>query len=129
MGDLRLNSHYFKTNRGIIKILQIIIGIIVCKRYLLDVTVGFVAELNFVALIINVIFLLLNFTSLNKAEAERIYTVVGTVLFLIAVVLNLWAAVTNTVPIGSIMSSAIFMGMLFLLFLWDVKILQGEAAN
>ncbi len=69
MGDIRVNTHYFKTNRGIIKILQIIIGIIFCKRYLMDVTVGFVSELNFAALVINVVFLLLNFTGLNKPEA------------------------------------------------------------
>jgi len=129
MGDLRLNSHYFKTNRGIIKILQIIIGVIVCKRFLTDVTVGFVSELNFAALVINVIFLLLNFTSLNKPEAERVYSIVATVLFLISVILNLWAAVSNSASIGSLMLSATFMAMLFMLFLWDVKIQQGESAN
>jgi len=129
MGDLKVNTGYFKTNRGIIKILEIIVGIIVCKSFFAAVTVGFVSELNFAVLIINVIFLILNFTSYNMENAERIYSIVCTVAFLIAIILNFWAVFANNVPIGSLLSSAVLMAVMFALFLWDVKIQQGEAKN
>lgn len=134
-----LNTAYLSSNRGIIKILQIICGFIVCS--LLCATwyggrscfgegrLGYCSGLNFVVVVINIVLFILNFINLAVWKMERLYSVICTILFLVATVLIIWYIVEYNVQRGVLIASAVFMAVEFLLFLWDVKILQGEAPN
>jgi len=134
-----LNTGYLSTNRGIIKILQIICGFIVCsllcanwyggKSCFGEGRIGFVSGLNFVVVIINIVLFILNFLNLAVWKLERLYSVVATVLFLVATVLIIWFIIEYNLSRGALIAAAVFVVIEFLLFLWDVKILQGESPN
>ncbi|KAI6174632.1 hypothetical protein M3Y97_01012300 [Aphelenchoides bicaudatus] len=134
-----LNTRYLTTNRGIIKILQIIIGIIVCSLLCYkwyggrscfgEGRLGFASGLNFVILIINVVLFFLNFLDLAVYKLERLYAVVGTILFLVAVVLLIWWLVEYGIETERLIGATVLIGVLFILFLYDLKILQGEISN
>uniref|UniRef100_A0A1I7X5R0 MARVEL domain-containing protein n=1 Tax=Heterorhabditis bacteriophora TaxID=37862 RepID=A0A1I7X5R0_HETBA len=174
MGEISLNTRYLSTNRGIIKILQIVAGFIICsllcsqwyggRSCFGEGRLGFCSGLNFVCVIINIVLFVLNFLNIGAWGLERIYSVVSTVLFLIASVLIIWFIIEVNSSRGWLIASAVgimkklsskdthllsskalirticleqsIMSYLqalivceFLLFLWDVKILQGEAPN
>lgn len=69
-----LNTAYLSTNRGIIKILQIIVGFIICsllcanwyggKSCFGEGRLGFASGLNFVVVVINIVLFILNFVNL-----------------------------------------------------------------
>ena len=72
---MRLNTQYLQSNRGFIKIAEIIIEIVIacllCSNYYLgrsncitDGRLGYSSILNFVCLIINVVLLFLNLVTL-----------------------------------------------------------------
>jgi hypothetical protein len=134
-----LNTGYLSTNRGIIKILQIICGFIVCsllcanwyggKSCFGEGRLGFTSGLNFVIVVINIVLFILNFLNLAVWKLERVYSVIATVLFLVASVLIIWYIVEHEVSRGTLIATAVFVIIEFLLFLWDVKILQGESPN
>ena len=134
-----LNTNYLSTNRGIIKILQIICGFFVCsllcatwyggKSCFGEGRIGFCSGLNFVIVIINIVLFILNLLNLAVWKLERIYSVIATILFLVATVLIVWYIIEWNVSRGTLIASAVFIVIEFLLFLWDVKILQGEAPN
>ncbi|CAD5235381.1 unnamed protein product [Bursaphelenchus xylophilus] len=132
------DSNYLSSHRGIIKIAQIIIGIVIVSLTCGNVfghgscfkegRISYTSGLNSVTLIINIVFLILNLLELSQLSLERIYTFVGTVLFLIAAILIVWLIVVNDHRGGYITIAALVI-IQFLLFLWDSKILQGEASN
>jgi hypothetical protein len=134
-----LNTGYLSSNRGIIKILQIISGFIVssllCANWyggqscFGEGRIGYCSGLNFVIVIINIVLFILNFINLSVWRMERFYSVIATVLFLVATVLIVWYIIDHNVQRGVLIASAVFILIEFLLFLWDVKILQGEAPN
>uniref|UniRef100_A0A915D6M2 MARVEL domain-containing protein n=1 Tax=Ditylenchus dipsaci TaxID=166011 RepID=A0A915D6M2_9BILA len=134
-----INTGYLSTNRGIIKILQIICGFIVCsllcanwyggKSCFGEGRLGYCSGLNFVIVIINIVLFILNFLNLAVWKLERVYSVIATVLFLVASVLIIWYIVEYESSRGTLIATAVFIVIEFLLFLWDVKILQGEAPN
>ncbi|VDN07298.1 unnamed protein product [Thelazia callipaeda] len=100
MGDIGLNTRYLSSNRGLIKIIQIILGFVVCSLLCAswhggrscfgEGRLGFCSGLNFVVLIINIILFIMNLLNISAWKIERIYSVVCTVLFLIASVLIIW---------------------------------------
>jgi len=134
-----LNTGYLSSNRGIIKILQIICGFIVssllCANWyggrscFGEGRLGYCSGLNFVVVVINIVLFILNFINLAAYRMERLYSVICTVLFLVASVLIIWYIVEYNVQRGVLIASAVFIIIEFILFLWDVKILQGEAPN
>ncbi|KAI1716493.1 hypothetical protein Ddc_05491 [Ditylenchus destructor] len=134
-----INTGYLSTNRGIIKILQIISGFVVCsllcanwyggKSCFGEGRLGYTSGLNFVIVIINIVLFILNFLNLAVWKLERIYSVIATVLFLVASILIIWFIIEHEINRGTLIASAIFVVLEFLLFLWDVKILQGESPN
>lgn len=95
-----LNTGYFATNRGIIKIVQIILGIVICsilcgnwyggRECFGEGRLGYVSGLNFVVLIINVVLLILNFVELGMWKLERLYSIVCFILFVIATGVFIW---------------------------------------
>jgi hypothetical protein len=50
--------------------------------------------------------------------------VVGTILFLVAVVLLVWWLVENGIETERLIGATVLIGVLFILFLYDLKILQ-----
>ncbi|VDO27142.1 unnamed protein product, partial [Brugia timori] len=65
MGDISLNTRYLSSNRGIIKIVQIVLGFVICSLLCTswyggrscfgEGRIGFCSGLNFVVLIINIV--------------------------------------------------------------------------
>uniref|UniRef100_A0A914C8F6 MARVEL domain-containing protein n=1 Tax=Acrobeloides nanus TaxID=290746 RepID=A0A914C8F6_9BILA len=134
-----LNTHYFGTNRGIIKIAQIILGFVI-SAFLCGAWYGgekcfgngklsFVSGLNFVLLVINIVLVILNFVELGMWKLERIYSIIGAVLFLVAAAIFLWYMIQDNDSSGWRIATLVMVFVQFLLFLWDVKILQGESPN
>ncbi|KAI1716193.1 hypothetical protein DdX_07227 [Ditylenchus destructor] len=133
-----INTAYLTTNRGIIKILQIVIGFIICsllcgnwyggKTCFGEGRLGYASGLNFVIVIVNIVLLILNFVDLSIFSLERTYSVVSTVLFLIASLMMIWFVIDTNFHSTHIISTVLIVTQ-FVLFLWDVKILQGEAPN
>ncbi|KAM3728480.1 Sodium/potassium/calcium exchanger [Dirofilaria immitis] len=138
MGDISLNTRYLSSNRGIIKIVQICLGFVVCSLLCTswyggrscfgEGRIGFCSGLNFIVLIINIVFFIINFLNINAWKMERIYSVICTVLFLIASILIIWFIIEMNSR-TSLIITTICLIVEFLLFLWDMKILQGEASN
>ncbi|CCD69427.1 MARVEL domain-containing protein [Caenorhabditis elegans] len=139
MGEISLNTHYLSTNRGIIKILQIIAGFIICsllcsqwyggRSCFGEGRLGFSSGLNFVCVIVNIVLFILNFLNIRAWGLERIYTVICTILFLIASILIVWFVIEVNSSRGWLIASAVLIIVQFFLFLWDLKILQGESPN
>ncbi|KAI1704752.1 hypothetical protein Ddc_16047 [Ditylenchus destructor] len=133
-----INTNYFGTNRGIIKILQIVIGFILSSlvygnwyggyRYYHDGRLSFVSSLNTVVIIINIVVLILHVLDVEIFKFERIYSIIATILFLLASILIIWISIEVNMHGSTIIASCLIV-TLFLLFLWDVKIIQGEAPN
>uniref|UniRef100_A0AC35UIH0 MARVEL domain-containing protein n=1 Tax=Rhabditophanes sp. KR3021 TaxID=114890 RepID=A0AC35UIH0_9BILA len=138
MAHLSLNTGYFSTNRGVIKILQIIIGFIICSLMCAtawggrscfgETRIGFASGLNFVVLIINIVFFVLNFLSLSNWSLEKTYSAICTVLFLIAGALMIWFIIERNNASGFIISTVLVF-VQFVLFIYDTKILNGESPN
>ncbi|KAK0403509.1 hypothetical protein QR680_016963 [Steinernema hermaphroditum] len=136
---LSLNTRYLSTNRGLIKIAQIIIGFVICsllcahwyggKSCFGDGRLGVCSTFNFLILIGNIAFFALNFLDLTNYRAERTYSVICCVVFLICSALIIWYVIEYNVERGFLIASCVLIVIQFFLFLWDVKILQGEASN
>ncbi|KHN83118.1 hypothetical protein Tcan_17081 [Toxocara canis] len=139
MSNIGINTHYLGSNRGIIKIIQIVVGFIICSLLCAswhggrscfgEGRLGFCSGLNFVILIINIVLFVINFLNIVAWKLERIYSVVATVLFLVASILIVWFIIEVNADRTSLIITAICIIAEFFLFLWDVKILQGEAPN
>jgi K+ transporter len=100
MGEIRFNSHYLGTDRGICKIIQIIAGIALCsilcgnwyggQACFAEGRLGYVSGLNFVLLLINVVVFFINLCNIRIARLEYFYNVIASILLFIATVLLLW---------------------------------------
>uniref|UniRef100_A0A914ZAR7 Uncharacterized protein n=1 Tax=Panagrolaimus superbus TaxID=310955 RepID=A0A914ZAR7_9BILA len=134
-----LNTGYISTNRGVIKILQIIAGIFMCSFLCANMydtrscfgesRVGYTSGLNFVVLIINVVLFILGLLTLNVWKLEHIYSIVCTILFAIASGLFLWYMIQHNQFVYNTIIVTVLLFVQTLLFLWDVKILNGESPN
>ncbi|KAI1724573.1 hypothetical protein Ddc_05816 [Ditylenchus destructor] len=121
-----INTAYLTTNRGIIKILQIVIGFIICsllcgnwyggKTCFGEGRLGFSSGLNFVIVVINIVLLILNFVDLGVFSLERTYSVVSTVLFLIASLMMIWFVIDTNFRSTHIISTVLIVTQ-FVLFL------------
>uniref|UniRef100_A0A915AHN2 MARVEL domain-containing protein n=2 Tax=Parascaris TaxID=6254 RepID=A0A915AHN2_PARUN len=139
MGDIGINTRYLSSNRGVIKIIQIVVGFIICSLLCAswhggrscfgEGRLGYCSGLNFVVLIINIVLFVINFLNILAWRLERVYSVVCTVLFLVASILIVWFIVEINADRTSLIIAAICIIVEFFLFLWDVKILQGDAPN
>ncbi|KHJ90779.1 hypothetical protein OESDEN_09367 [Oesophagostomum dentatum] len=117
MGEISLNTRYLSTNRGIIKILQIVAGFIICSLLCAqwyggrscfgEGRLGFCSGLNFICVVINIVLFVLNFLNISAWGLERIYSVVCTVLFLIAAALIIWFIIEYNTSRGTLIASAV----------------------
>ncbi|KAL3110191.1 hypothetical protein niasHT_015794 [Heterodera trifolii] len=100
MGEVRFHSDYVSSNRGITKIIQIVLGFVVCSVLCSnwyggyscfgEGRLGYVSGLNFVCLLINIIFFLLNLFNIRPLKLEQLYNVAAALLLLVGIVLLLW---------------------------------------
>jgi len=100
MGDIKFNSHYLASDRGICKIVQIVIGFVICSFLCAnwyggascfgEGRIGYTSGVNFVLLVINIIFFLLNLLNIQIGRLEYFFNVIATILLVIAVGLLLW---------------------------------------
>lgn len=134
-----MNTRYLSSNRGIIKIVQIVLGFVVCSLLCTswyggrscfgEGRIGFCSALNFVALIINLVLFIVNLLNISTWKMERIYSAVCMILFLIASILIIWFMIEMNTTQTSFIITTICLVVVCFLFLWDLKILQGEASN
>ncbi|KAI6226282.1 hypothetical protein M3Y99_01311900 [Aphelenchoides fujianensis] len=80
-----VNSAYLSTNRGILKILQIVVGFIICSLLCAnwyggrscfgEGRLGYASGLNFVVVVINIVLFVLNFLDVNALyKLEKLYS-------------------------------------------------------
>jgi len=134
-----INSGYLSTNRGVIKIAQVIIGFIICgilcaswiggRSCFGEGRVGYASGLNFVFVVINIVLFILNILSLSSYKLEQVVSLIGTILFLVASVLLVWFIIEYNVDHTRMIIATVLIIVQFLLFLYDLKILRGEALN
>ncbi|CAJ0955143.1 unnamed protein product, partial [Mesorhabditis belari] len=139
MSEIRFNTAYLQQNRGVIKIFQVVIGFIISGLYCGGWSkagcygygqLGYTTTVNSVVTIINIVFFVLNLLNLKFWKLERIYGIICAVLFLVASALMIWFLVVETSNYSTTqIIGTILVVTQFLLFVWDVKILQGEAWN
>ncbi|KAL7069942.1 hypothetical protein ACQ4LE_010980 [Meloidogyne hapla] len=134
-----LNTGYLSTNRGIIKILQIVCGFITCallcanwyggRSCFYDGRIGFASSLNFVIVIINVVLFFLNLLNATIYRMERLYSVIGVILFIIAFGIMIWYLIEYDVGRNQLIGATVLIGIQMVLFIWDYQILHGQAFN
>uniref|UniRef100_A0A0R3RJF7 MARVEL domain-containing protein n=1 Tax=Elaeophora elaphi TaxID=1147741 RepID=A0A0R3RJF7_9BILA len=117
MGDIRLNTRYLSSHRGIIKIMQIVVGFPVCtllctswyggRSCFGEGRIGFCAGLNFIVLIINIILLIMNLLNISNRKMEQVYAMVCTVLFLVASILIIWFIIEMNLLRASLIITAV----------------------
>ncbi|KAI6200806.1 hypothetical protein M3Y96_00773400 [Aphelenchoides besseyi] len=100
MAEIRFNSTYLTSHRGIAKIVQIILGFFICSVLCAnwyggsscfgEGRLGYVSGLNFAMLVVNIVIFLLNLMNLHLGKFEYFFNVLSTVLFVIAIALFLW---------------------------------------
>jgi len=134
-----VNTGYLSTNRGLIKIAQIIIGFIICgilcaswiggRSCFGEGRVGFASGLNFVFVVVNIVLFFLNFMTLSSYNLEQIISLVATILFLVASVLLVWWVIEFNVDHTRMIIATVLVIVQFVLALYDLKILRGESLN
>ncbi|KAI6176320.1 hypothetical protein M3Y97_00785300 [Aphelenchoides bicaudatus] len=100
MGDIKFNSHYLGSDRGVCKIVQIVIGFVICSSLCAnwyggascfgEGRIGFVSGLNFVLLIGNIIAFLLNLCNVAIGRLEYFFNVIASIFLVIAIILFGW---------------------------------------
>ncbi|KAI1711455.1 hypothetical protein Ddc_12901 [Ditylenchus destructor] len=136
-----MNTAYLTSNRGIIKIIQIIIGFVLVsttfgglftnKDFMGfgDWRMGYIGTLNGVCIIVNIVFLVLNLVELGSYGLEKFYAVLVAVLWLLSAIFIVWLMITRKFYEFNPILSAILIVITFVLHLYDVRILQGEVPN
>ncbi|VDN39444.1 unnamed protein product [Gongylonema pulchrum] len=123
MGEIGMNTRYLSSNRGLIKIMQIILGFVICSLLCAswhggrscfgEGRLGYCSALNFIVLIINIIFFIVNFLNIVAWKLERVYSVVCTVLFLVASILIIWFIIEMNTSRTSLIITAVSVLTLF----------------
>jgi len=139
MGDIQFNSGYLSSGRGIQKIVQIILAIVVCAvlcanwyggtSCFREGRLGFVSSVNFVVLIINVIVLILNLMNVDVIKFERFYALLAVIFFFIAIALMLWFLIGTGQWI--FWNIAVFVCIIVILFTFmsDYRLLTGARSD
>uniref|UniRef100_A0A1I7ZEC1 MARVEL domain-containing protein n=1 Tax=Steinernema glaseri TaxID=37863 RepID=A0A1I7ZEC1_9BILA len=135
-----LNTQYLRSARGICKMVEVLIGLIIgsilCAdwygghRCFGDGRLGFVSFTNFIIVIVNVVFFVFNLVGFIFPAVERLYAIIAAVIFIIASCIMIWFVfVTSGSGIGLTIFTIIALICLVALFSWDLRMLRGEAKN
>ncbi|CAJ0955369.1 unnamed protein product, partial [Mesorhabditis belari] len=139
MSGIKLNLRFLETNRGIIKILQIIIGAIisslVCGNFLWDKHYcwsygnrGYAGIWNSACLFINIILLILHLTNIKIKKLERVYAIIALILYMIAVGMLIWYWAHIGGAWDGVVGTVLAIVMTGL-YIWDLQILQGDSSD
>ncbi|KAE9551601.1 hypothetical protein FO519_005175 [Halicephalobus sp. NKZ332] len=139
MGQVKFNGDYLSTTRGVQKLVQIILGIVVCSvlcgnwyggtSCFGDGRLGYVSGLNFIIVLINVVLFLLNLFSIDTQKFEKLYTLIASILFLIAAALMVWHLIATGLWSFWYIATTICIIVIFLTLLWDYRIVGGEHSD
>ena len=128
---------YPTTGRGIIKVLQIILGVFACATLcygkfassddycISEPRLAYVSVLSFVFVIANAVFFVLSLFDVSVYEFERVYSIVGLILFMVAFGIAIWADISSGGD-DRVIAATMLTGIQMLLFGCDLKILQSE---
>lgn len=129
--DVHFHPDYLSSNRGLTKIIQIVLGFVVCSVLCSnwyggsscfgEGRLGYVSGLNFVVVVVNIVLFILNLFNIRILKAEQLYNMVATVLYLIGIVLLLWLMIEQSLWGIWIIIAMICIVVIFLLFQWDFK--------
>nr|CAD2195975.1 unnamed protein product [Meloidogyne enterolobii] len=119
---------------------NIIFGFIVCsllcyywyggRTCFYEGRLGFVSGVNFIIVIINLVLFVLSLLNVANYKMERIYSIVGMVLFIIAFAIMFWYLIEYEFNHSQQhIAATILVGIIMGLFIWDYKILHGDAFN
>uniref|UniRef100_A0A7E4ZQM6 MARVEL domain-containing protein n=1 Tax=Panagrellus redivivus TaxID=6233 RepID=A0A7E4ZQM6_PANRE len=136
MPDIKFNSDYLTTSRGVQKIVQIILGFVVCSVLCAnwyggsscfgEGRLGFVSGLNFVVVIINIIVFILNLCNIRTHKFERFYSLIATVLFVVAAILLVWYLISTGIWNFWLIVTLIAVVVIFFTLLWDYRLLSDQ---
>uniref|UniRef100_A0AC34RMX6 MARVEL domain-containing protein n=1 Tax=Panagrolaimus sp. JU765 TaxID=591449 RepID=A0AC34RMX6_9BILA len=139
MGEVRFNGDYLSGARGIQKIIQIILGFIICSvlcanwyggtSCFRDGRLGYVSGLNFVVVIINIILFIMNLISIETRKFERIYALIATILFFIAAALLIWHLIATGLWNFWLIATTICVIVIFFTLLWDYRLAGGQHSD
>ncbi|KAI6174631.1 hypothetical protein M3Y97_01012200 [Aphelenchoides bicaudatus] len=136
-----INTKYLQTNRGVIRIALIVLGIILsgmlCGPYYVghahcffEGRMSYTTTLNFVTLIVNIVLFVLALINMGMPKLEKIYAIVCAILFIVSFALLVWFVVVYGVhQSATVIVSVILVFIMAVCHLWDFKILNGEASN
>ncbi|KAH7729293.1 Protein M60.4 b [Aphelenchoides avenae] len=132
-----MTSKYVSTDRGVVKIAEIIIGFAVCAILCAnwyggsscfgEGRLGFSSGLNFVVVVINIVLFVLNVCSLEVLpnNLERLFNLVASILFFIAGILLVWYIVEWGAWTAWLIIATICVFVLSLLHMWDFRAHYG----
>jgi len=136
---MALNTRYLSSRHGVIKLLQIVLGFVICSLLCAnwyggtscfgEGRLGFASGLNFVVVIINMVIFVCCLLNIGFWRLERLYSSIVALLFLIAVILLIWLALASRDWPAWLIISTILMAIELLLFLNDLTILRGDEPN
>uniref|UniRef100_A0A915DQV2 MARVEL domain-containing protein n=1 Tax=Ditylenchus dipsaci TaxID=166011 RepID=A0A915DQV2_9BILA len=105
MPEIHFHSSYLTSDRGITKIVQIVLGLVVCSILCAnwyggmscfgEGRIGFASGLNFFTLVVNIILFLLNLFNIRLYKLEQCISVVMVILFTLAIILLIWLMIAN----------------------------------
>ncbi|CAJ0955337.1 unnamed protein product, partial [Mesorhabditis belari] len=136
MGDVRLNTGYIQSQRGLVKIFQIVFGFIVCcmlcaawhggRSCFAEFRVSFVSALCFVVTTINVVLFIMNFLNMGPTKLERIYSLVVSVFFFVGAILILWFIIDAYSSKVLLIFVFLFLLIQIGLYVYDLKLLHAQ---
>uniref|UniRef100_A0A915MA98 Uncharacterized protein n=1 Tax=Meloidogyne javanica TaxID=6303 RepID=A0A915MA98_MELJA len=89
--------------------------------------VGFASSLNFVIVVINVVLFFLNLLNATIYRMERLYSVIGVILFIIAFGIMIWYLIEYEIGRNQLIGATVLIGVQMVLFIWDYQILHEFA--
>jgi len=136
---MALNTAYLSSNRGVAKILQVILGFIICsllcvnwyngRSCFFECRLAYATTLSFVVVVANIIIFLMNFLGLGLPKIECVYSIVCSGLFLVAACLLVWFIAQRDTHRGFLIAASVLLLLESLLFLLDIKIIRGEISD
>ncbi|KAL7075586.1 hypothetical protein ACQ4LE_005406 [Meloidogyne hapla] len=132
MGEgFHFHPDYISSNRGITKIVQIVLGLVVCSVLCSnwyggsscfgEGRLGYVSGLNFIIVVVNIVIFLFGLFSIRFHKTEQLYNLIAALLFLIAIVLLLWFMIQYSNWGIWMIIVVVCIIIIFILFQWDFK--------
>jgi hypothetical protein len=136
MVEIKFNGEYITSSRGVQKIVQIILGFVICSVLCAnwyggtscfgDGRLGYISGLNFVIVVMNIILFLLNMMNIGTRRFERVYSLIVSILFIIAAGLMLWHIIDTGFWSFWYIATLVALVIIFFTLMWDYRLLSDE---